>query len=85
MVGRLSVTSDIGLHDPAQPLSRPQSVRVVPGRAAFQSRPRHMPLVAWDGSSGFHRTVTERAVKVAAILGLDKLKALGKAIHFYNP
>jgi hypothetical protein len=44
-----------------------------------------MPLVAWDGSSGFHRTVTERAVKVAAILGLDKLKALGKAIHFYNP
>ena len=79
----MSVTSDIGLHDPAQPLSRPQSVRVVPGRAAFQSRPRHMPLGAWDGSSGFHRTVT--AVKVAAILGLDKLKALGKAIHFYNP
>jgi hypothetical protein len=32
-----------------------------------------------------HRTVTERAVKVAAILGLDKLKALGKTIHFYSP
>src|ERR1700676_2458413 len=43
MVGRLSVTSDIGLHDPAQPVTRPQSVRVVPGRTAFQSRPRHMP------------------------------------------
>jgi hypothetical protein len=34
---------------------------------------------------GHQGTVTERAVKVAAILGLDKLKALGNAIHLYSP
>jgi hypothetical protein len=34
---------------------------------------------------GFHRTVAEIAVKVAAITGLDNLKAFGNAIHVCVP
>jgi hypothetical protein len=33
----------------------------------------------------FHRTITGRAVEVAAILGLDNLEALGDALDLYNP
>jgi hypothetical protein len=33
----------------------------------------------------FHRSVARRAVKVAAILGLDNLKAFGNAVDLYIP
>jgi hypothetical protein len=35
--------------------------------------------------SWFRWAVARRAVKVTAILGLDKIKALGKGIHVYVP
>jgi hypothetical protein len=36
-------------------------------------------------SSEFRWAVAGRAVKVAATLGLDKIKAFGKFIHVYGP
>ena len=43
------------------------------------------PLPISPRGSWFHWAVAGRAVKVTAILGLDKIKAFGKGIHVYVP
>jgi hypothetical protein len=42
-------------------------------------------LSIFPRGSWFRWAVAGRAVKVTAILGLDKIKALGKGIHVYVP
>jgi hypothetical protein len=42
-------------------------------------------LSIFQRASWFHWPVAERAVKVTAILGLDKIKAFGKVIHVNVP
>ena len=42
-------------------------------------------LSIFPRGSWFRWAVARRAVKVTAILGLDKIKAFGKFIHVYGP